>query len=187
MEFLVCHVDGWCPASSIQTWGSPHHKNQRVEWVVWSVHTNTPEWNHKAAYLWICVRHFCVCVFVCTVAVSQCSNRGKNVFSWIHNVHKLAIIRNLFNFTLSNILMIVRLSVSCLLLQTESSGFVLWYLHVCTDGEDNWGTSYGSLSVQPRHDQLCHHPATRQPERRGEAALDVSGSQLDTPTVSTCV
>lgn len=55
---------------------------------------------------------------------------------------------------------------------------------VCVDGKDNRGTSTGSLSVQPRPDQLCRHPATRQSERGGAAAVDVSGSQLDTPTVS---
>lgn len=70
MGFQVCQVDGWCPASSIQTWSSPHHKNQRVEWVVWFVHTDTPEWNQTAAYLWVCVRHFCVCVCVCPLIVS---------------------------------------------------------------------------------------------------------------------
>lgn len=125
------------------------------------------------------VTFVCVCVSALWLSVLQ--HKKKCV------LHKLTINRNLLNFTLSNKPIIVILSVSCLLLQTESSGFVLRYLHVCTDGEDNWRTSYGSLSVQPCHDQLCHHPDTRQPERRGEAAVDVSGSQLDTPTVSTCV
>lgn len=77
---------------------------------------------------------------------------------------------------------IVRLSVSGWCLQTGNIGFyVVW---VCADGENNRGTGSRGLGVQPRLDQLCGFPATKQPERGGEAAVVVPGDQLDAPTVS---
>lgn len=72
----------------------------------------------------------------------------------------------------------------CILALLDSTRRALMaFLCVCADGEDNRGASTGGLRVQPRHDQLCHHPATRQPERGREAAVDFTGPQLDTPTV----
>lgn len=56
--------------------------------------------------------------------------------------------------------------------------------HVCLDGEDDWRASPGSRRFQSRPDQRRHHPATGKPERGGEAAVGVSGAQLDPPTVS---
>lgn len=58
-------------------------------------------------------------------------------------------------------------------------------LCLCADGENHGGAVSRSLGVQPRHDQLGCLPAAGQPERGGEAAVDVSGSQLDAATVST--
>lgn len=66
---------------------------------------------------------------------------------------------------------------------------VTWWLfcvRMPADGEDNRGACHGSLGVQPRPDQRCRHAATRQPESGGEAAVDVSRSQLDPPTVRWC-
>lgn len=68
----------------------------------------------------------------------------------------------------------------CILAHLSGNCFVC----LCTDGEDNRGARTWGLSDQPRPDQLCRHPATRQPERGGAAAVDVSGPQLDAPTVS---
>lgn len=51
------------------------------------------------------------------------------------------------------------------------------------DGEDHRRPSTGSLGVQPRHDQLCHLTATRHPEWGGEAAVGLTGPQLESPTV----
>lgn len=76
----------------------------------------------------------------------------------------------------------------CILSHQNGKWWRADFFCVCvpTDGEDDRGAGHGRLGVQPRLDQRRCHAATRQPERGGKAAVDVSRPQLDPPTVRFC-
>lgn len=159
----------------LQVWISPN--SQRVEWVCWIfVHWHAWMENTKSVCKSWTVSHF----FLCEWKPQFVSQKGEVVFS------NLPISRIEVNLTLSELSSCRTSSVRSFFcrLWASTKGFV--FVCVRTDGENNRRTSSGGLTVQPRHDELRCVPARRQPERGGEAAVEVSGSKLDTLSVSHC-